>query len=47
MFFKEHIGRCELPSVRAIKQQARAGTDRARILRDQLAEVLQETAEAA
>jgi hypothetical protein len=36
-----------LPSLRQIKARAKCGTDRARVVRDQLAQVLQEAPEAA
>jgi hypothetical protein len=45
--FAAEIERGELPSLRAIKSRARCGTDRARVIRDQLAQVLQEAPEAA
>jgi hypothetical protein len=45
--FAAEIETGELPSLRAIKSRARRGTDRARAIRDQLAEVLQEAPEAA
>ena len=45
--FAAEIERGELPSLRAIKARAKCGTDRARVIRDQLAQVLQEAPEAA
>jgi hypothetical protein len=45
--FADEISRGELPSLRAIKTGAKCGTDRARVIRDQLAEILQEAPEAA
>lgn len=45
--FAAEIERGELPSLRQIKARARCGTDRARVVRDQLAQVLQEAPEAA
>lgn len=45
--FADEISRGELPSLRAIKTRAKCGTDRARAIREQLAEVLQEAPEAA
>lgn len=45
--FADEISRGELPSLRAIKTRAKCGTDRARVIRDQLSEVLQEAPEAA
>lgn len=41
------VSRGELPSLREIKTRARCGTDRARVIRDELAEILQEAPEAA
>lgn len=35
------------PSLREVKRQMRRGTDRARVIRDQLADILQEAPEAA
>lgn len=40
--FSTEIGRGELPSLRAIKTRAKCGTDRARVIRDQLSEILRE-----
>lgn len=45
--FAAEVERDELPSLRAIKTRAKCGTDRARVIRDQLAEILQEAPEAA
>jgi hypothetical protein len=41
--FAAEIERAELPSLRTIKARMHVGTDRARVIRDQLAESLQET----
>ena len=41
--FAAEIERAELPSLRTIKARMHVGTDRARVVRDQLAESLQET----
>jgi hypothetical protein len=40
--FAAEVGRGELPSLRAIKQRARCGTDRARAIRDDLARLIEE-----
>jgi hypothetical protein len=40
--FADEISRGELPSLRAIKSRMNAGTDRARVIRDKLAVILQE-----
>jgi hypothetical protein len=45
--FAAEIERGELPSLRVIKVRAKCGTDRARVIRDALAEILQEAPEAA
>jgi hypothetical protein len=45
--FAAEIERGEVPSLRVIKVRAKCGTDRARVIRDQLAEILQESPEAA
>jgi hypothetical protein len=45
--FAHEISRGELPSLRAIKVRAKCGTDRARVIRDQLVETLREAPEAA
>ena len=45
--FAAEINRGELPSLRAIKARMHVGTDRARAIRDQLSEILQEAPEAA
>jgi hypothetical protein len=45
--FSAEISRGELPSLREIKTRARCGTDRARVIRDELAGILQEAPEAA
>ena len=45
--FADEISRGELPSLRAIKARLHVGTDRARVIRDQLSEVLKEAPEAA
>ena len=45
--FAAEIERGELPSLRAIKTRAKCGTGRARVIRDQLSEVLKEAPEAA
>lgn len=45
--FAAEIERGELPSLREVKRRAACGTERARVLRDQLAEILQEAPEAA
>ncbi len=39
--FAAEIERGELPSLRQVKERMHAGTDRARVIRDQLAEVVQ------
>jgi hypothetical protein len=44
--FAAEISRGELPSLREIKSRARCGTDRARVIRDQLVEMLQVAPEA-
>lgn len=45
--FAAELERGELPSLRAIKTRMHVGTDRARFIRDQLAEILREVPEAA
>jgi hypothetical protein len=45
--FAAEITRGELPSLRQIKERVHVGTDRARVIRDQLAALLQEAPEAA
>jgi hypothetical protein len=45
--FAAEIDRGELPSLREVKRRAACGTDRARVIRDQLAATLQEVPEAA
>ena len=40
--FAAEVERGELPSLRAIKTRMHVGTDRARIIRDELAGILQE-----
>lgn len=40
--FAAEIERRELPSLRAIKARAKVGTDKARTIREQLSEILQE-----
>lgn len=45
--FAAEITRGELPSLRQIKERVHVGTDRARVIRDQLAALLQEVPEAA
>ena len=45
--FATELERGELPSLRAVKRRMSCGTDRARAVRDQLAEVLKEAPEAA
>lgn len=45
--FAPEISRGEMPSLRVIKVRAKCGTDRARVIRDQLAEILQEVPAAA
>jgi hypothetical protein len=45
--FAAEIERGEIPSLRAIKARAKCGTDRARVIRDQLAQALQAGPEAA
>lgn len=45
--FAAEIDRGELPSLRAIKTRLHVGTDRARAVRDELAQILEEVPEAA
>jgi hypothetical protein len=45
--FAAEISRGKVPSLREVKRRAACGTDRARVIRDQLAEILQEASEAA
>jgi hypothetical protein len=45
--FAAEIERGELPSLRQIKARARCGTDRARVVRDEIAAILQEMPQAA
>jgi hypothetical protein len=45
--FAAEIGRGELPSLREVKRRAACGTDRARVILDYLAGILQEAPEAA
>lgn len=45
--FAAEISRGQVPSLSAIKTRAKCGADRARTIRDQLAEILQEAPEAA
>jgi hypothetical protein len=45
--FAAEINRGELPSLRQIKERVHVGTDRARVIRDQFAAMLQEAPEAA
>jgi hypothetical protein len=40
--FAADIERGELPSLRAVKTRAKCGTDKARVIRDELAAIIQE-----